>query len=302
MARVQDCRTGYEEVDVQTAEIIEWLDFEFYDLVYWYDRPTKPDVYDDVSRMSRCLGISHHVRSNMCYWLITESGKFISKTSVEHVTHNDMLASGIKQQIDICNTKLEERLDNISFMVDGVAGFNSAYLDDIKDDQENPGVVLDQGINRTDEDYGYMITAEQPKAADEEAVDKYLNVELILDVGSANERWGRVAKRSHGLDGKAVGRAHANPFFDTRAYNIEFTDGSVDKYTANVITENMLAQVHDEDNQYLLMNKIADHRKDNTYIPISDRMTRGHNGNNSPKITTRGWELLVEWNMVQRVG
>ena len=68
-----------------------------------------------------------------------------------------MLASGTKQQIDIFNMKLEERLDDTSFMVDGVAGFNSAYLDDIKDDQENPGVVLDQGINCTDEDYGYII-------------------------------------------------------------------------------------------------------------------------------------------------
>ena len=122
-----------------------------------------------------------------------------------------------------------------------------------------------------------------------------LNVELILDVGSANERRGRVAKRQRGLDGKAVGHAHANPFFDTREYDIEFMDGSVDKYTANLITENMFAQVDDEVNQYLLMNEITDNRKDNTDIPISDGMTRGHNGNESPKITTHGWELLVEW-------
>ena len=70
-------------------------------------------------------------------------------------------------------------------------------------------------------------------------MDKYLNIELILDVSSANERQGHVAKRSWGLDGEAVGRAHANQFFDTREYNIEYTDGSVDKYTANVIAENM---------------------------------------------------------------
>ena len=60
-------------------------------------------------------------------------------------------------------------------------------------------------------------------------MDKYLNVELILDVGSAKEQRGRVAKRSQGLDGKAVGRAHSNPIFDKREYGIEFTDGSVDK-------------------------------------------------------------------------
>ena len=77
MARGQDCRTGYEEVTGQTADISEWLDFEFYDLVYWYDRPNNPDVSDNVRRLATWLGISHRVGSNMCYWLITESGKLI---------------------------------------------------------------------------------------------------------------------------------------------------------------------------------------------------------------------------------
>ena len=57
----------------------------------------------------------------------------------------------------------------------------------------------------------------------------------------------------------------------------------------------MFKQVDDEGNQYLLMNEFTDHRKDNTAIPIYDGMTRGHNGNELPKITTRGQELLVEW-------
>ena len=41
-----------------------------------------------------------------------------------------------------------------------------------------------------------MIMGEQPEVDDEGAVDKYLNVELILDVGLANERRGCVAERS----------------------------------------------------------------------------------------------------------
>ena len=136
----------------------------------------------------------------------------------------------------------------------------------------------DRRITTTDEDYGDMITGERPELDGEEAIDKYLNVELISDFGSVNERRGRVAKHSQGLDSEAVGRAHANPFFDTREYDIEFMDGSVDKYTVNLITENMSAQVDDEVNQYLLMNEITDHSKENTAIPISDGMTRGHNG------------------------
>ena len=109
-----------------------------------------------------------------------------------------------------------------------------------------------------------------------------------MDVSSAKERRGRVAKRSQGLDGEAVECANANPLFDTREYNFDFTDVSVDKYTSNIIAENMFTQVDDEGNQYLLINEITNHRKDNAAITISDGMTRGHNGNELPKITTRG--------------
>ena len=51
MARGQDHGIVHEEVTGQTADISEWLDFGFYDLVYWYDRPNK-------------LGILHHVGSD----------------------------------------------------------------------------------------------------------------------------------------------------------------------------------------------------------------------------------------------
>ena len=86
-------------------------------------------------------------------------------------------------------------MDDTNFMVDGLVGFNSAYLDDVNDDNENPGGVSDRGITPTDEYYGDMIIGERPEADDEEAMDKYLNVELILDVGLANERWGCVTER-----------------------------------------------------------------------------------------------------------
>jgi hypothetical protein len=47
MSRGRDGRTGYEEVTGNTPNISKWLDFlsqdfEFYDLVWWIDRPTKP--------------------------------------------------------------------------------------------------------------------------------------------------------------------------------------------------------------------------------------------------------------------
>ena len=68
MACGRDRSTGYEEVTGDTTDISEWLDFEIYDLVYWIDRPNKPDTSDDVRRLVRWLGISHRVGSDICYY------------------------------------------------------------------------------------------------------------------------------------------------------------------------------------------------------------------------------------------
>eukprot|EP00957_Ditylum_brightwellii_P154519 11759374-Ditylum_brightwellii.AAC.1 len=91
-----------------------------------------------------------------------------------------------------------------------------------------------------------MITEECPDKDDEEAMDQYLTAGLILVLGTDGERVGRVIKRSQGLDGQAIGRTHPNPLFDTHTYDVEFIDGSVERYQANMIAENMFAQADEE--------------------------------------------------------
>ena len=72
-----------------------------------------------------------------------------------------------------------------------------------------------------------MHLPETPEAdnLDDSIMEKYLNTELIFDVGTGNERKGRVVKRAKGTSGEPIGRAQTNPLFDTREYVVEFTDG-----------------------------------------------------------------------------
>jgi hypothetical protein len=62
------------------------------------------------------------------------------------------------------------------------------YLDDINEDDMNPGVTREDDRNTPSKsDYGDMLTNKRPNDEDEEAVDKYLNVELIMNMG-ANDK------------------------------------------------------------------------------------------------------------------
>ena len=96
---------------------------------------TKPDLTDNTRRLAHWLGVAHRVGSDLCYWLITESGKIIAKTSVEHVTRADYLEADKKAEIDKFNSQLEESLSDANFAIDGEGEFESMYLDNIDDDE-----------------------------------------------------------------------------------------------------------------------------------------------------------------------
>ena len=272
----------------------EWLDFEFYDLVWWIDQPNKPDITDTVRRLGRWLGVSHRVGSDLCYWVATDSRQLVSKTSVEHVTQEDYLQADIRKQIDEFNQKLEDQLDDANFRLNIDEEADLSFLEDIEID-DSGGVTTEHGVAPDDEEYGDMLRGEQPEDDDEEAIDCYLNMELIMDVGTSGKRRGRVIKQSRGPDGEPIGRAHTNPLFDTREYDIEFTDGAIERYMANVIAENMFAQVDEEGNMYMILQEIVDHKKDNSAMPMAEGMYQTRTGSERNKVTTRGWSLQVQW-------
>jgi hypothetical protein len=119
--------------------------------------------------------------------LITESGKIISKTSVEHVVRNDYLNDDKKAQIDAFDSKLDKVLDDEGRSASGDFAFEPLYLQDI-DIDENPGVAYgaDLTTTPTDDEYGDMMQEERPEA-DDDVLDNYINMELILDQGTDAE-------------------------------------------------------------------------------------------------------------------
>ena len=80
-----------------------------------------------------------------------------------------------------------------------------------------------------------------------------------------------------------------------REYEVEFTDGTIKKYAKNVIANNMYAQVDNESNMFQLLDEIMDHKKDDTAIDITNGTVTLASGNEKPKITKQGWQLLVLW-------
>ena len=54
-----------------------------------------------------------------------------------------------------------------------------------------------------------------------------------------------VKRRKLDDDGNPTGTESTNPLVDTRAYVIEFIDGTTETLTAIIIAENLIAQVYE---------------------------------------------------------
>ena len=104
---------------------------------------------------------------------------------------------------------------------------------------------------------------------------------------------GVVKKRSRDQEGELIGKTNYNPLLDSSTYEVQFEDGSVDRYHANIIAENIYSRIDSEGHSQYMLDEILDHKSDDTALRQSEGFTVGSKGEQIPKQTTRGWKLLI---------
>ena len=97
-----------------------------------------------------------------------------------------------------------------------------------------------------------------------------------------------------GPDSKIRGSYDDDPFRNSIIYEVEFNDGTIKEYSANVITDNMVQQVDSEGFILTLMEGIADYKKDSdTAINKHVKYIVTRRSQRKLQKTTSGWKLLV---------
>ena len=162
-----------EALTGDTIDISEWIEFEFYDLVvYWDDRESETK-----QGIGRWLGPSHHVGSALCYYILTDKATVISRTSVQHITKEEFETAEMKDRVAAYYETLNKHIDTTSEYA------NDDHGDDIvKDDVAVPTEFED------DKDYfGLPDTTDIDDVIDHEnegtqsdSYDKYVGAEIIL--------------------------------------------------------------------------------------------------------------------------
>ena len=127
------------------------------------------------------------------------------------------------------------------------------------------------------------------------AYDRILHSEVSLQMGEEMSV-GKVIQRALGPDGEVAGSYDENPFLNTMIYEVEFPNGDIKEYAANIIAENMLTQVDLDGYSLTMMKGIIDFKRDDAVaVPKSDMYVVTSRGQKKMRKTTVGWKLLVQW-------
>ena len=95
--------------------------------------------------------------------------------------------------------------------------------------------------------------------------------------------------------GQPIGISSDNPIIDIRMYEVEYQDSHTAALAANLIAENLFAQVDEEGNRSVLFDEIVDVRTDGTQVLQQDAFVNTSSRTQRQVITTKSWKVNLKW-------
>ena len=189
------------QVAGETADISEYIDFGFYEQVWFKDNagasPFEP---------GRWLGVSHRAGRLMCYQALTQRGTVISRSTIQLVTNIEKNTAEVKETFQKFDEAIRQSMKSSSEQ-----GYNG--------DKPNPEHWSD--LLKNDDDFREELECifnnnEIPEADEVEYTpdtldDTYLKMEVDLPPDGKDPELARVVKCLRDKDGIPIGTANDNP-------------------------------------------------------------------------------------------
>lgn len=275
--------TAYTALTGLEGDISNLCQYAWYEWVYFREDSAAFPFNKEV--LGRTLGPATGAGNEMCQWILKANGRVIPNRTVRPLTTAEQYSETERKKREIFDALIERKHGTATTPPKKVKQRDNEF-DEYEDDDESPRVVPEI------ED---MVDADGKLMNQQPAYDTIINAEVQLQLGEEMVT-GTVARRALGPDGTTAGTYDENPYLNTVIYEVEFPDGQVKDYCANIIAENMLTQVDSEGYSMTLMDGIAGHRKDDSKaVAKTDQYVITSGGQRRRRKTTSGWELLIRW-------
>ena len=257
--------------------------FRWYDWCY-FRQEGKALFPQQKIQLGRVLGPSKNEGNEMAQSVLLQNGSVVPRRTLRPLTVSELHSETEKakrQHFDDAISKLFG--DSLSWPEKPLPSESELKDFLVEDDEETPPIHHEDPVDST----GKAIY-EKPFS------DMLIHAEVLLPQGE-DIKSARVIGRSKTNDGTVLGNYDPNPLLNSIVYDVEFPDGAIKQYAANIIAQNMYSQVDSDGHQSQLLEAIIDYSKDDNAVHKSDKYTVTRSGRRRLRQTTAGWKLLVRW-------
>jgi hypothetical protein len=211
-------RTPIEVLTGNTPDISEFLEFEWYQPVWFYE----PDVFPRQNKqLARWLGVAHRVGQAMCFWMLPVSGIPIARTTIQSLTPAVLQKENIKQLLLAYDSEINTKLNlQTDANIPTIEGFKLYKEDKEADDDNNDQELL------------------EPESA-------FPDMDEISSQDFDESIKAKIVGRKRNKNGELIGRFNPNPLLNSGIYLAEFPDGHIRELGANAVVEAIYDNIDD---------------------------------------------------------
>jgi hypothetical protein len=100
--------TPYECVVGRTPDISEYLDFQWYETVWYFDQDA--NFPEDKRKLGKWLGVAHDIGQALCFYILLQSGRPIACPTMQSLTQDERSSLPIEQAILALDHAIKDRL------------------------------------------------------------------------------------------------------------------------------------------------------------------------------------------------
>lgn len=271
--------TPYEATYGVQGDISNICQFGWFEWVYFRDHGVFPI---NKEKLGKVLGPLKNEGNEMAQAVLNYKGKVIPRRSIRRLRVEELNSPVEIEKRRLFDEMVRAKLGDASTFPpsgeteDEVVPYADCEVDELPTYDDDP--VEENGVAQF----------EAP------LTDLLIHAEVHLPQGEEMQR-AKVIRRSKNENGEIVGAYNENPILNTLVYDVEFPDGDVREYSANIIAENMYAQVDADGFSHMLLDYIADYKKDGNAIDKADSYVITKSGRRRLRKSTNGWHLQVKW-------
>jgi hypothetical protein len=261
-----------------TADISNLCNFGWYEWIYYRDHGIFPI---NKEKLGRVLGPIKNEGNEMAQAILTSSGKIIPRRTIRKLRDDE-----INNPIEATKRSLFDEV--IRKKLGDSANFPKPAKPIHLYGPDDNGDLIDCDGTSDDEDENDPSPVEQPMT------DHFIHSEVVLPQRN-NMRSAKVKGRSLNDKGELIGKYDPNPMLNTLVYDVEFPDGEIKEYSANIIAENIYSQVDDSGTYSTNLDSILSHKTDDSAVHKQNRFIISKTGRKHLRKTTDGYYFQVLW-------